>query len=387
MPFSMRQAEGIIRRAIERPLSNGQHRVVYLEGDPGIGKTALMKSVYDQYCRYKDDEIKSAFYAIGKNGEITLSTISKPGFTDNILNKGGFTHFIAYVAPEREPMDWGLPTPNALRDAFSMVPLDEFKFQPTDRPFIFLDEIDKANNMMQNVLGRVMHEQRVGNIVFPRGTFVAAAGNKMTNRAGSMTANTHIKNRRTHVPLFVNSQEWVEDVGIPYDLHPAVISYIRTDHKALHLFDANAPSFPSPRSWTKVGLELNEDMEDYVERAMIEGDVGVDAANTFYGHLQIYRALRNPEEIVRNPTKCDVPNGKDQSAIMYAEVTSLARYANPTNADAIMQYFNRLAGEFGFLGYRDILQRDAKLVASSKAGQVWYAKHGDMLIRTARKKQ
>lgn len=350
--YTMRQARDIVEHAVLHPLSNGQHRVVYLEGDPGIGKTAMMRQVYKKHQRNKD-------------------------------NPDGFTHFIAYVAPEREPTDWGLPMPNEDRTAISMLPLDDFLFAEDDRPFIFLDEIDKASNMMQNVLGRVMHEQQVGNIVFPKGTFVAAAGNAMTNRAGSITANTHIKNRRTHVPVAVNAAEWVEDVGIPFDLHTSVVSYIRTDPDALHKFDASAPSFPSARSWTKVGIELNNDgMPEHVERALIEGDVGIEASNAFWGHLRIFRDLRNPEVIIANPKGVDLPKGKNAVTVMYCEVTSLAKYANPKNCDAIFTYFNRLPGEYGFVGFRDVLQRDKRLIVGSKPGQSWFVSNATTLKAT-----
>lgn len=383
--YTMRQARDIIRHIIKNPMPMGQNQVPYLEGDPGIGKTAIHYTIYAEFRRYDNDDIKAARYWRSDDGQISLTNIKGWEEIDNIRDPNGFTHFVAYVAPEREPTDWGLPMPNNERDAISMLPLIDFKYVPTDRPYIFLDEIDKANNMMQNVLGRVMHEQKVGSIEFPKGTFVGAAGNKITNRAGGFTANTHIKNRRTHIPVAVSAKEWIEDVGIPFDLHASVVSYIRTDPDMLHKFDSNAPSFPSPRSWTKVGLRLNDKLDDVVERALIEGDVGVESSNTFYGHLQIFRNLRDPEMIIKNPTKVDLPSGKTATAIMYAEITSLAKYANKMNADAIMTYFNRLPGEFGFIGYRDVMQRDRSLLTGSKAGQKWMVDNATLISSTSGK--
>lgn len=349
MSYTMRQAAAIIDHAISNPLSKG-YRVIYLEGSPGMGKTAM---AYDLYSNHK----------------------RSPG------NPHGFTSFLPYVAPEREPTDWGLPMVNAERTAISMLPLDEFKFKEGDRPFILFDEIDKANNMMQNVLARCMHEQRVGNIVFPNGTFMLAAGNKMTDRAGSVTANSHIKNRRTMVPVHADTKEWIEDVGIPFGLHPSVISFLRTTD-LLHKFDSSAPSFPSPRSWTKVGEELNRTMDQTVERALIEGDIGVEASNSFWGHLKIFRNLRSPEAIIANPSKIALPTGKDSTAVMWAEITSLAKYTDRSNADAIFTYFNRLPQEFAFCGYRDVMIREPKHLTSSKAGQMWMVANATTLQAT-----
>lgn len=352
--FTMRQARDILEHAVLHPLTNGQHRVVYLEGDPGIGKTAMAYAVYDKYRRTK-------------------------------ANPDGFTHFVPFIAPEREPTDiGGLPMPNASRTATTMLPAEEFLYNEGDRPFIFFDEIDKAIAMMQNAVGRVWHERTVCNRPLPKGTFVCAAGNAMTNRAGSVTALSHMKGRRTHVPVEVNALEWIEDVGIPFDLHSSVVSYIRTDTTALHKLDTNAPSFPSPRSWTKVGLELNNvGMSETVERAMIEGDIGVEASNAFWGHLRIFRDLRDPEVIIKNPKEVDLPKGKNAVAIMYCEVTALARYANARNCEAIFTYMDRLPGEYGFVGFRDVMQRDSRLITTSKTGAAWFVKNATTLKSTA----
>lgn len=388
--YTMRQARDILERAVVNSLTHGQNRVIYLEGDPGLGKTALAHSVYASYRRYKNDDIKAESYWVNdQTGETSLTQPKGKdwGEVNNIHHAGGYTHFVPYVAPERDVTDWGLPFPNADRKNITMLPLSDFDYQPTDRPFLFLDEIDKAPQMMQNVLGRVMHERRIGSIVFPEGTFVMAAGNKMSNRAGSVSANTHIKNRRSHTPVIADAIEFIEDVGIPWGLHGSVISYLRTDPKMIHVMDTSAPSFPSPRSWTKVGLELNTPFDadkPWVERAMIEGDIGVEAANTFWGHLQIYRNLRPLEVIVASPDKIDLPKGASATATMWAEVTMLARHASKQNVEAICTYINRLPSEFSYCGYRDMMARDKALVASSKKGLEWINKNKTTLLNTAR---
>jgi hypothetical protein len=178
-------------------------------------------------------------------------------------------------------------------------------------------------------------------------------------------------------------KEWIEQVAIPDDLHPAVVSYVRTDPKMLCQFDPAAKACPMPRTWSKVGEQLNNtDMPDHVERALIEGDIGVEGANTFWGHLKIHRNLRSPETIVRDPKGAKIPEGKESTAIMWAEVTALARYCNEHNNESIFTYLNRLPGEFSFCGYRDVLLRDAKLVSKAKSAQAWLVKNATLLQAT-----
>lgn len=359
--YTLGQAESAIRFMIMNPLPHDQREVPYLEGNPGLGKTSVYKAIYESLKR-------------------------------SDKNPTGFTHFVTIVAPEREPVDFGLPVLVETRDAVKLVPLDTLKFGPDDRPFILIDEIDKANNMLQNVLGRIMNDLEIGNTKLPANSFVGAAGNKMTDRAGSFAANTHIKTRRVTIPVRVDAKEWVNNIGIPWDLHPSVVSYIRTDEEMLHKFDPKAVTFPCPRTWTKVGLRFNQkvpgsaDHAEIVERMLLEGSIGVEAANTFWGHLQIFRNLRDPKEIIANPEKVPVPDisRKDGKglAIMFAELTSLARLADATNGDAIMRYFNRLPGEYTFTGYRDILMRNPAVVAKSKPGQAWMTENSELILNT-----
>lgn len=350
--FTMRQARDVIEDCVLHPLHHS-NRTVYLEGPPGIGKTAMAHAIFKKHERSRD-------------------------------RPNGFTHFVHYVAPEREATEWGLPMPNADRTAIYMMPLSEFIWPAGSRVFFFVDEIDKANNMMQNVLARMAHEQRVYNVVLPPGSTVVMAGNRLTDRAGGFSANTHIKNRRTYVPVGVDYKEWIDDVGIPFDLHPSVVSQIRTEPGMLHIFDPAAPAFPSPRSWTKVGEALNTLKPEHVERALVEGDLGRETANAFWGHLAIYRKLRPAEEIIANPTKVPIPKGADAMAVTWAEVTALARHADAKTADPIFRYFQRLPQEYAFVGFKDVMLRKGgrMIVAASKIGQDWMIENGDLILST-----
>lgn len=353
MSYSMRQIKAAIIDMIEHPLSWDQREVPYIEGDPGIGKTSMMRSIFSSMQR-------------------------------SPKNPQGFTHFVEYVAPEHEPTDFMMPFPNADRTAVSMLPCEEFKYKDTDRVFFFIDEIDKSPLMMQNLLGRIGNDGKVGNFNLPRGSFVAMAGNKITNKAGSVAAPTHIKSRRVFMSAHVDPMEWIEDVGIPMDVHSSIVSYIRTSPDILHKFDASAPTFPSPRTWTKAGLALNHEMSEVTERIRISGHVGDAAANAFWGHLKIFRSIRPVQEIVANPKGVSIPEGKDSQSIIFAEVTSLARWATKDNINAICTYFNRLPAEYSFCGYKDLVQRHLPLLMKASEGQKWLIKNNSIVMATGR---
>lgn len=353
--YTLRQIRDAIVDMIDQPPGHGQREVPYIEGDPGIGKTSMMRSIFSELQR-------------------------------SPKNPYGFTHFVEYVAPEHEPTDFMMPFPNADRTAVSMLPCEEFRYGPDDRVFFFIDEIDKAPAMMQNILGRIGNDMMVGNFKLTANSFVAMAGNKLSNRAGGVASPTHIKSRRVYMAAHVDPMEWIEDVGIPMDVHPSVVSYIRTNPDILHKFDAAAPTFPSPRTWTKAGLVLNHTMSEITERIRISGHVGEDACNTFWGHLQIFRSLRSVDEIVKAPKTVAVPEGKNSQAIIYAEVTALARWADARTVNPICTYFNRLPGEFAFYGYKDLLQRNKALLMAAPEAHKWLVNNHSIIVATGRKK-
>jgi hypothetical protein len=360
MELTIRQTKDLLRAYVRSGLGYQGH-TPYLEGDPGIGKTAIVGQVAKEF---------------------------------------GMKFFPLHLS-YREPTDLlGLPyfemkdgKPTVTR----FVPPSFLHYDKDDTVLLFLDELPQGVPTVQNGASQLIHERRVGDVFLPEKTFIVAGGNKATNRANTFPLGAHLKNRIQTINCTVNAEQWVDDVANPLELHEAVVSYIRRSPSMLSKVDPNAPSYPSPRSWTKVGEGLNckPSLPGFVEAAMIHGELGKETAAMFMSHMQIYRGLRDPEKIIADPKRCDLPKGPNGPAIMWSEVTMLARRASKVNIDAICTYFGRLDPEMGTVGMRDILRRDPKekddkgrsingeaLLAGSKAGRDWLMANGD-LIRSA----
>jgi hypothetical protein len=358
MEYSIRQAKEIISHLVVSGLGfkNGGALTPYLVGDPGIGKTAIVEFVAREH---------------------------------------GMKFFPLHLS-YREPTDLlGLPMFHEAKDGTKVttfIPPSFLHYNKDDTVLLFLDELPQAVPTVQNGASQLIHERRVGDVYLPPKTLIVAAGNKSTNRANTFPLGAHLKNRIETIGVGVNPEEWIEDVADPMKLHEAVISYIRRDPGMLIKADPNADSFPSPRSWTKVGQLLSNKTraKDFVEMAIMNGELGKEAATMFFAHMAIYRGLRDISEIVANPEGCAIPRGNNSAAIMWSEITMLARRVDKSNANAVMTYFGRLPTEIGTVGMRDILRRTVKnsgvdgesLVAGSKAGRDWLSTNGDM-IRSA----
>lgn len=360
MEITIRQAKDLLRYYIKSGLGY-QGLTPYLVGDPGIGKTAVVGQVAEEF------------------------------------NMKFFPLHLSY----REPTDLlGLPMFDKTADGTMItrfVPPSFLHYDKDDTVLLFLDELPQGVPTVQNGASQLIHEKRVGDVHLPAKTFIVAGGNKSTNRANTFPLGAHLKNRIETINVTVNAEQWVEDVANPMDLHEAVVSFIRRSPSMLSKTDPNADSYPSPRSWTKVGMALNAKpvAPHFIETALIHGEVGKETAAMFQAHMQIYRGLRDPQEIIDNPTRCKVPTGTAAAAIIWSEITMLARRSNKANIDAICTYFGRLDAEFATVGLRDILRRDPKerdangksidgqaLLAGCKSGREWLMSNGD-LIRSA----
>lgn len=354
MEYSIRQAQGIIRAYVKTGLGYVRNGGLtpYLVGDPGIGKTAIVETIAREF------------------------------------NMKFFALHLSY----REPTDLlGLPMFDKYKDGTTItrfVPPSFMVYDKDDTVMLFLDELPQGVPTVQNGASQLIHERRIGDRVLPENTIIIAAGNKATNRANTFPLGAHLKNRIETIPVGVNHEEWIDDFANPVELHEAVVSYIRRSPDMLSKTDPNADSYPSPRSWTKVGLALKKELPTYVERAMLNGELGSAPAAMFLAHMEIYRGLRDPAEIIANPKGCKIPSGNSAAAILWSEITMLARRAGKDNVDAICTYFGRLPGEYSTIGMRDILSRRKEgvkdfgkaLLVTSRSGREWLSANADLII-------
>ena len=356
MEYSIRQAQGIIRHLVKTGLGY-QGLTPYFVGDPGIGKTAIVESIAREF------------------------------------NMKFFALHLSY----REPTDLlGLPMFDKGKDGVMVtrfIPPSFMHYDKDDTVLLFLDELPQGVPTVQNGASQLIHERRVGDVCLPAKTLIVAAGNKSTNRANTFPLGAHLKNRVETIQVGVNAEEWVEDVANPMELHEAVVSYIRRSPEMLSRTDPNADSYPSPRSWTKVGMLLKHPAQMYVERALVHGEIGKDASAMFMAHMEIYRGLRNPQDIINDPARCKLPTGNTAPTIMWSEITMLARRARKENIDAICVYFDRLPAEYATVGMRDILRGNPKekdektgkpvngeaLIAGCKGGRKWLSDNADLI--------
>ena len=279
-----------------------------------------------------------------------------------------------------DPVDLrGLPWVDKEKNkAMSAIP--DFLPDPDDEGegILFLDELTSAPKQVQGALYQLILDRKIGEYKLPDGWHIIAAGNRMTDRGVTTRMPTPLANRFYHIDMEVSFDDWMEwannkNLG---NITPEITSFMRFKPGSLHDFDptSDAHAFPTPRSW-----EIMSKMSDGMDFERAKGIVGEGVAGEYLAFQRVWKSLPNPDAVIMNPTKAEVP--KDM-ATLYALMGALANRASETNFDNVATYAARVPTEFQVILVRDAIQRDPNIVATPAFGK-WADKNSKVLRSAA----
>lgn len=322
----------LVEAAIDTCITTKQ--AAFMWGPPGAGKSSVMK----QLAKKKGLELTDLRLSL-------LDSVDLRGFPHLIGNK---MHFATPVF---------LPT------------------DPVSKGVLFLDEMNAAMPSVQAAAYQLVLDRRIGEYELPDGWSIVAAGNRETDQGVTYTMPAPLANRFTHIDFDVDFDDW-RHWALLHNMKPEVINFINFRPGLLNEFDPDKRAFPTPRSWEFVNKILNGNSAPEVERALIAGSVGDGAAAEFAGFLKIYRNLPNPDMVLLNPKKAEVP--KDP-ATLYALCGALAHRASEANIDRLVEYCERMRPEFQVLCIRDAAKKVPE-IGHTQAFVGWATRNADVLI-------
>jgi MoxR-like ATPase len=127
---------------------------------------------------------------------------------------------------------------------------------------LFLDELNACSHEVQKAFYSLIHERRIGEYMLPPGSVVIGAGNRAQDSAIVKPMSSALLNRMVHVHLKVSHRDWLEWASAN-NIHALIIEYIQT--RPDHLWSAppkHEEPFSSPRSWHM----LSDIMKEYGDR-------------------------------------------------------------------------------------------------------------------------
>jgi hypothetical protein len=165
--------------------------------------------------------------------------------------------------------------------------------------------------------------------------------------------------------------------AIAANVEPVVIAFVRFRTELLYAFDAQARTFPSPRTLHAVSQIVACNPSPAIELDLYKGAIGDGAAIEFASFLKLYRNLPSIDGILLEPKKSPVP--KDDPASLFAVSCALARRATVENFKNCITYLDRLPEEYSVMCVKDAIARDSALTSTGEFTR-WAIAHADVVF-------
>lgn len=289
----------------------GQCRPVLLWGDPGTGKSAVVREMA---------------LSLGLRVEVVVASLREPSDFAGLPIVDG--HGQVRLAPPA----WA----SRLSDAMSGV--------------LFLDEISTAPPAVQAALLRVVLERVVGDIDLPPGIAIVAAANPAESSAGAWDLTAPLANRFCHLDWPVDPTRYAESLmggwpsavvgddpgGDSARMKGLVAGFLRA-RPALVLalpkdMSGAGRGWPSPRTWD-MAIDLwasatRRKVSLDAQLLLLSGCVGPGTARELFVWTQ-EADLPDPEEVLADPARFRLPDRGDRQFAVLSAITA-AVAANPT---------------------------------------------------------
>lgn len=326
-----RQVRGFITDCI------AQRLVPFVQSSPGMGKSAIMRSVADEYRLHLID------------------------------------HRLSTAAPEDLS---GLPEfysdEHGIRRA-RFVPFEMFPVVGTQIPenkdgwMLFLDEANSATKMVQAASYKLVLDKMVGQLDLHPNVAITMAGNLTTDRAIVNQMSTAMQSRIIHIEMEISFREWLEDVAYKEKYDDRIIAFLSWKEEYLMDFnpDHDDKTFCCPRTWEFMNkLIMGQEVTEH-KTPLYAGTITSGKAVEFTQFCKIYENLVTIQDVLKDPLTCEVPRDTERK---WAITTHLMAQTDEQNFGKVADYINRFDLSFKVLFYRGLLIQQPVLRSHPKFG-------------------
>ena len=337
--ISLKQAEELIATV-------GRDVTVHLKGQPGIGKSSILKSLSKRFPDHTPVYIDCADLDLG---------------------------------------DLAMPAMNHETKTTTFYPNERFAIHDNKPVIIMLDEITKASEPVKNMLLPVMLERRLGAVKFHPDSIVYSTGNLTTDGVGD-TMKAHAKNRLTAVVVRnPNDDEWI-NWAIDNQIAPEVVAWVKQFPHALACYTDDSQkenmyiynprkqqeAFVSPRSLEKASFIVKNrtTLGEDTTLVALAGTLGESAARDMSAYFSLADGLPTKESIYNKPNEANLPN--DPAARVILVMRELMTITEQ-HMDAWLTYLQRLPMEIQALFAVNIMASSRKSVAATNKSFIDWA--------------
>jgi hypothetical protein len=319
----------------------GRDVTVIGQGEPGIGKSSMLKVLAKQYPEYAIAYIDCTLLDLGD-----------------------------FALPYTEVVENGLTGVNKVT---KFAPNARFKMHEGKPVIAMLDEIGKAMKAVKNVLLTLMLEHRIGDHYLPEGSIVFGTTNLMSDGVGDMLE-AHARNRVCLVTVRKpDADEWIE-WAIGNDVDPTIIAWVKQFPHALasytdlsqkenvYIFNptrAGSGAVVTPRSLEKASFIAKQrgELGDALTISLLTGTIGESAARDMQAFFTVVDKLPSWDAILNDPKNAKLPEDTVAKCILvFSAVTRVSK----DTLDKWMHYLKRMDKEWQALFATSVMKSSDK---------------------------
>jgi len=274
----------------------GKDVTIIGRGEPGIGKSSMLKVLEKRYPSYEIAYIDCTLLDLG---------------------------------------DFALPYTEQISDGLKVTkfaPNARFKMQCDKPVIVMLDEIGKAMKAVKNVLLTLMLEHRIGDHYLPEGSIVFGTSNLLSDGVGDMLE-AHARNRICEVVVRKpDADEWI-DWALKSDIAPEVIAWVKQfPHSLSSYTDGSQKDNPyifnptkagqnavvTPRSLEKAShiAKQRAELGDGLTISLLSGTIGESASRDMQAFFTVVDKMPTWDSVIASPATAKMPDDAVAKCIM-----------------------------------------------------------------------
>lgn len=309
--------------------------VPMLQSSPGIGKSAIVKA-YAEYANLKLIDVRLS----------TFDPTALNGFPMHQRDaQGEFTGKADFLPMATFPLEGDI-----VPDGYAGY-------------LLFFDEFNQANRAVQAAAYRVILDREIGDKKLHKDCHVVAAGNLMTDNAIANPLGTALQSRLTHVFIREDLDEFMQ-YAIDNNFDERVMAWVKSRGNVMD-FDPHHSdcTFVCPRTLEMLNKAVQHIPTDqmYELQQVPMGIVGAGNGTDFVSFVEVYKDLVTIEQITANPKQAKLPSSSNARWATVFMLSGQMKKGKKSNK-AVLEYMDRMDGEFAALFFQDCIRRDTTII-------------------------